>query len=393
MTQHPAVEAVAYADNIYLVAALTRAHDAFDALAASMAKNMSLAVSTSQSYIYLPWRDEADWRDKQATYDAIKLLRDLQGKTTLPLVKDGFTCLGTHIGSADFRQACFRQTERRTQDLLMRMRPLTDNKLHTLMLTHNVTSKFIHSLRTSLPDDTSIDHFQQLDQHIQDAFLDRAVPGWRDSLTHSDENLRCMAQQPPSDPQLAGFGIGGLADSFRAHYYVTILQCLRDFHDTAGGRLRAAIQKHTTADNVLAGDLPSVQAAYEAERLLQAAGAQAAPLQPGQAPAAHKPLLPEILALFSSPTPIPSSSVLTAFARAAAQKVRIAALPPDCLRAMEVNRKPSDVAIAAPASSNSLFKGDRPRSHRQASGARGGRGGDQRPAEEKIKILCNGLAS
>jgi len=70
MTQHPDVEAVAYADNIYLVASLTRAHDAFDALAASMAKNMSLAVSTSQSYIYLPWHDEADWQDKRTTYDA-----------------------------------------------------------------------------------------------------------------------------------------------------------------------------------------------------------------------------------------------------------------------------------------------------------------------------------
>ena len=69
MTQHPDVEA-AYADNIYLVASLTRAHDAFDALAVSMAKNMSLAVSTSQSYIYLPWHDEADWQDKRTTYDA-----------------------------------------------------------------------------------------------------------------------------------------------------------------------------------------------------------------------------------------------------------------------------------------------------------------------------------
>ena len=97
--------------------------------------------------------------------------REVAGKTTLPLVKDGFTCLVTHIGSADFRKACFRKTERRTQDLLRRMRLLTDNKLHTLMLTHNVTSKFIYSQRTSLPDDTSIAHFQQLDEHIQDAFL------------------------------------------------------------------------------------------------------------------------------------------------------------------------------------------------------------------------------
>jgi len=35
---------------------------------------------------------------------------------------------------------------------------------------------------------------------------------------------------------------------------------------------------------------------------------------------------------------------------------------------MEVNRKPSDVALAAPASSNSLFKGDRQRNLRQAGG-------------------------
>ena len=42
--------------------------------------------------------------------------------------------------------------------------------------------------------------------------------------------------------------------------------------------MRAAIQRHTEADDVLAGDLPSVQAAYEAERILQAAGAQTAPL-------------------------------------------------------------------------------------------------------------------
>ena len=51
---------------------------------------------------------------------------------TLPLLKNGFTCLGTHIGSADFRSVCFRKTERKTRDLLERMRPLTDNKLHTL---------------------------------------------------------------------------------------------------------------------------------------------------------------------------------------------------------------------------------------------------------------------
>jgi hypothetical protein len=79
MVQRPDVEAVAYADNIYLVASLTRAHNVFDALAASMAKNMSLAVSTSQSYIYLPRHDEADWQRKRTTYDAIKLLRDATG--------------------------------------------------------------------------------------------------------------------------------------------------------------------------------------------------------------------------------------------------------------------------------------------------------------------------
>jgi len=174
------------ADNIYLVASLTQAHNAFDALAASTAKNLSAAVSTSQSYIYLPWHDEADWRSKRDENDAIKMLRETAGKKTLPLEKDGFTCLRTHIGSADFRQACFRKMERQTQDLLKRMRPLTDNKLHTLMLTHNVTSKFIHSQRTSLHDDTSLAHFQNLDAHIQVAFLDGAVPGWRDSATHSE---------------------------------------------------------------------------------------------------------------------------------------------------------------------------------------------------------------
>ena len=65
----------------------------------------------------------------------------------------------------------------------------------------------------------------------------------------------------------------GLAGSFRAHYYVTILKCLRDFNDTADGRLRAAIQRHTEAGDVLVGDLPSVQAAFEAERVLLATGA------------------------------------------------------------------------------------------------------------------------
>jgi hypothetical protein len=139
------------------------------------------------------------------------------GKTTLTLVRDVFTCLGTHIGLADFRQACFQTTERQIQHLLARMRPMTDNKLHTLMLTYNVTSKFIHSQRTSIPDDTGIAHFYHLDAHNQDAFLDRAVPGWRDRLPHSRKDLRCMAQQPPSDQQHAGFGIGGPADSFRAH--------------------------------------------------------------------------------------------------------------------------------------------------------------------------------
>ena len=138
----------------------------------------------------------------------------------------------THLGFADFRRECFRKTEQKTRDLLARMRPLTDNKLHTLMLTHSVTSKFIHFL----PDDTSLSHFQQLDRHIQDAFLDRAIPRWRDSATTSQEDFRCMAQQAQSDQQHAGFGIGGLADSFGAHYYVTILNCLRDFNDTADGR-------------------------------------------------------------------------------------------------------------------------------------------------------------
>jgi len=83
-----------------------------------------------------------------------------------------------------------------------------------------------------------------------------------------------------------------------------LLKCLRDFNDTADGRLRAVIQRHTA--DVLVGDLFSVQAAFEAERMLLAAGARAVPLLPGQAPAADKPLLPEILGLFSSLTPLSS---------------------------------------------------------------------------------------
>ena len=71
-----------------------------------------------------------------------------------------------HAKALDFRRTLFVKS---TQQLLERMRPLTDNKLHTLMLTHNVTSKFIHSLRTSLPDPTSISHFQTVDQLIQNA--------------------------------------------------------------------------------------------------------------------------------------------------------------------------------------------------------------------------------
>ena len=128
-------------------------------------------------------------------------------------MEDGFTCLGTHIGSDDFRRAHFAKSVDETRPLLERMRPLTDNKLHTLMLTHNVTSKFIHSLRTSLPDHTSISHFQAVDQLIQNAFLDRALPDWQNSATATPDNFRCMAQQPASDLQHAGFGIGGLADA------------------------------------------------------------------------------------------------------------------------------------------------------------------------------------
>ena len=129
------------------------------------------------------------------------------------------------------------KSEDETRKLLERMRPLTDNKLHTLMLTHNVTSKFIHSLRTSLPDHTSISHFQAIDQLIQNAFLDRALPDWQHNATTSPEDFRCMAQQPASDQQHAGFGIGGLADAFGAHYYTTILKCLQDFNNTAGRSL------------------------------------------------------------------------------------------------------------------------------------------------------------
>jgi len=164
------------ADNIRFVVSLTRAHNAFDALAASMATNMFLAVSTSQSYIYLPWHDEADWQGKRNTYDAIKLLRDAEGKTTLerrlllswakaPIGQGRFHVLGNTHRLGRLLAGLL------LKDLLKRMRPLTDNKLHTLMLSHNVTSKFIHSQRTSLPDDTSIAHFHQLDEHIQGAFL------------------------------------------------------------------------------------------------------------------------------------------------------------------------------------------------------------------------------
>ena len=179
LAQHPDVEAVAYADNIYLVAPLSKAHAAFDDLTASLAKNLSLAVSSSQSYIYIPSTSQDDWIRKRAQYDAFMLRREmLLRKDTLPLMEDGFTCLGTHIGSDDFRRAHFAKSEAETRHLLERMRPLTDNKLHTLMLTHNVTSKFIHSLRTSLPDHASISHFQAVDQLIQNAFLDRALPDW-----------------------------------------------------------------------------------------------------------------------------------------------------------------------------------------------------------------------
>jgi len=126
----------------------------------------------------------------------------------IPLVNDGFTCLGTDIGSADVRHARFRTVESQTQDLLERMRPLADNNNQKIAYSHA--------------------HPQC---HIQAAFLDRVVPHWRDSTIDSWENLRCMDQQPPPDQQHAGFGIGGLADcwwadSFKAHYYITILKRL-----------------------------------------------------------------------------------------------------------------------------------------------------------------------
>ena len=112
---------------------------------------------------------------------------------------------------------------------------------------------------------------------------------------------------------------------------------MKDFNVTAGGRLCAALQRLT--DEVLSGDLPSVQAAYEVQRTLVAAGAQQAPLPQGQTQSPGTPLLPEILSLFTSSIPVPSSSVLTAFARAAAQKDRIAALPLPSREALEANRK------------------------------------------------------
>ena len=80
-----------------------------------------------------------------------------------------------------------------------------------------------------------------------------------------------------------------------------------------------------------------------------------------------------------------------------APQVRTAALPPDRLRAKEVYRQPPDATLAAPASSNSLFKGNRAGSHQQAGGAQGGNGaqraaqqpqpGARRPREEKLKRL------
>ena len=99
MARHPDVEAVAYADNIYLVAPLTKAHAAFDDLTASLAKNLSLSVSTSQSYIYIPSTSQDDWNRKRIKYDAFKLKRLVSfGKDTLPLMENGYTCLGTHFG-------------------------------------------------------------------------------------------------------------------------------------------------------------------------------------------------------------------------------------------------------------------------------------------------------
>ena len=112
--------------------------------------------------------------------------------------------------------------------------------------------------------------------------------------------------------------------------------------------------------------------AYEVQRVLVAAGAQQAPLPQGQTQSPGTPLLPEILSLFTSSVPLPSSSALTAFARAAAQKDRIAALPLPSREALVANRKPPVVALAAPASSKSIFKGGRPRGSGQCGG--GGQG-------------------
>ena len=145
----------------------------------------------------------------------------------------------------------------------------------------------------------------------KNAFLDRALPDWRYSATTLPPVFRCMAQQPPSDQQHAGFGIGGLADTFGPHYYTTILKCLQDFNVTAGGCLCAALKKLT--DEVLSmkfcGDLPSVQAAYNVQNVQQTlvlAGAQQAPLPQGQTQSPGTPLLPEILSLFDSPTRVRS---------------------------------------------------------------------------------------
>ena len=177
MAQHPDVEAVAYADNIYLVAPLTKAHAAFDDLTASLAKNLSLSVSTSQSYIYIPSTSQDDWDSKRAKYDAFKLHRSLSGKDTLPLMEDGFTCLGTHIGSDDFRRT----------HTLCQIGDRNSEAFGTHVPAHRQQAAYAHALTLchiqihpfpshSSSDATSISHFQRVDQLIQNAFLDGGFP-------------------------------------------------------------------------------------------------------------------------------------------------------------------------------------------------------------------------
>ena len=73
-------------------------------------------------------------------------------------------------------------------------------------------------------------HFEQLERHIEDEFLDWACPGRQDSATTSQADFHCMILQQPSWQQHAGFSISGLADSVGSHYFVILLECLQSEH-------------------------------------------------------------------------------------------------------------------------------------------------------------------